>query len=378
MESLLMTQYLSVDPLDPEPALLEVAATALREGGIVAFPTETVYGLGALAADERAAERLSMIKERPPDKPFSVLIADPEDLTKLVEGLPPHAQTLIERYWPGPLTLVLPVQPGSERTVGVRLPAAPIARHLVRLAGGPLLAPSANPSSRPPATTADEVRSYFDGRIDVVIDGGPATLMQASTVVRVDERGYEVLRTGIITPEMVHQQIAGRTILFVCTGNTCRSPMAVALFRKHLAGKVGKPAEDLEELGYRILSAGTSGMSGLPASRHAVEVMTERGCDLSRHLSRALTEDLLLQADRVYAMTHGHLETVSFLLSLSSSEASSTSELPYRGWRPASAPILALLSAEDILDPIGSDLDAYRACADQIETAVKHIIEGTA
>lgn len=337
-----------------EPALDE-AARILREGGIVAFPTETVYGLAANAANPSALERLKALKDRPPASPFSHHISRKEDLPGLVDRIPPRAERLIARYWPGPLTLVL--DDGKGRTVGVRHPAHAVARALLARAGVPVVAPSANLRGDTPAATADEVLQAFEGRIDAVVDGGPADLKQASTVVRVRGCGFQVLREGIITEADVRALLSA-TLLFVCTGNSCRSPMAEGLLKKALADRCGVLPEALEDQGFRILSAGVSALPGAPATAEAIGVMADRGVDLRPHVATPLTPRLVQQASAIYAMAPRHVEA---LLEI----------------EPEGRGKIRLLDPEErpIADPIGGPLVEYRVCADHIERCVKAIAD---
>ncbi|MEM7232633.1 MAG: L-threonylcarbamoyladenylate synthase [Planctomycetota bacterium] len=352
-----MTRYLTVDPESPSPEALSEAGQVLRDGGIVAFPTETVYGLAAAAPDAAAVARLREIKDRP-DEPFTYLVPNVAVVEALVGSIPPRAQALANRYWPGPLTLILPTgeaEGEAGESLGTRVPASAVALGLLTAAESLLVAPSANPRAKPPATTADEVREYFDGEIDLVLDGGPVTLKESSTIVQFTSDGYSVLREGIITTEMVHQLVSGKTLLFVCTGNTCRSPMAAELFRKHLAEKIGKGVEELPELGFRIESAGIFATWGSRASEGAKNAMKERGCDLDTHISQPLTRELLGEADRVFALTQSHLDNLV-------------------GLEPGVRPRAQLLAERSIPDPIGGPDQVYRECADVIEDAVKEIV----
>ncbi|MBI4600474.1 MAG: threonylcarbamoyl-AMP synthase [Planctomycetes bacterium] len=355
-----MTLYVQVPPRDFDPELLREPAEILRAGGVVAFPTETVYGIGASSKVPDAVQRLAQLKRRPEGKPFSFHLASVEGIAEVAEEIPPVARTLLKRYCPGPITLVVPTGKGGERRmVGVRVPANEIARTLIELAGAPLLVPSANPSGEPPAVCAEDVSRYFGDQLDAIVDGGAVLLKQASTVVQVDEKGYEVLREGFITREMIHQLLEGRRILFVCTGNTCRSPMAVELYRRQLAARLGKSVDDLSEMGYRVASAGTFAVWGARASENAQRVLAERGYDLSGHVSQPLTPDLLAGADRVLALGHSHHQIVERMLE----------ELP-----PEKRPRLEMLTEEGILDPVGGEIETYRACAAEIEKAVLRLL----
>ena len=167
------------DKMPVREELLEEAARILREGGLVAFPTETVYGLGGNALDADASRKIYAAKGRPSDNPLIVHIAGIEELAPLVEEIPESARRLAEAYWPGPMTMILkksasiPAETsGGLDTVAIRMPADPVANALIRLAGVPVAAPSANTSGRPSPTTAEHVIQDMDGRIDVILDGG--------------------------------------------------------------------------------------------------------------------------------------------------------------------------------------------------------------
>lgn len=187
---------------------LDVAATILREGGLVAFPTETVYGLGAHARDSAAVRRVFAAKGRPADNPLIVHLADPHDLPDVAREVPPSAAGLAARFWPGPLTLVLDavddlpaVTTGGHPTVGVRVPDHPVALRLLAAAGVPVAAPSANRSGRPSPTTAAHVVADLGDRVDAVVDGGPAGVGLESTVVDARTSAPIVLREGAVTRE---------------------------------------------------------------------------------------------------------------------------------------------------------------------------------
>lgn len=200
---------------------VERAAEILREGGLVAFPTETVYGLGALALDPEAVERIFAAKGRPHSDPLILHVGDEAWVRDLVRELPPVAETLMEAFWPGPLTLVLPksahvpdlVTAGLD-SVAVRMPAHPVALELIRWVGQPVAAPSANLFSRPSPTTAAHVLQDLDGRIDAVLDGGPTDVGVESTVL--DLRGDEpvILRPGGVTRADL-ERVLGRSVQLV-------------------------------------------------------------------------------------------------------------------------------------------------------------------
>lgn len=200
------------DRLCPQDEELMKAAEILRKGGLVAFPTETVYGLGANALDEEAAKRIYAAKGRPSDNPLIAHIADRAGLEPLVACVPEAGRKLMEAFWPGPLTMIFPKSSrvpygttGGLDTVAVRMPSDPVASRLIALAGVPVAAPSANTSGRPSPTTADHVWEDMNGRIEMIIDGGPVGIGVESTIVDVTGEVPMLLRPGAITMEMLRE-----------------------------------------------------------------------------------------------------------------------------------------------------------------------------
>lgn len=200
------TLYLSAK----DPGCAETAAEIIRRGGLVAIPTETVYGLGANGLDETAVARIFEAKGRPQDNPLILHVAAPEEMEAICHDIPESAYALARAYWPGPLTMVLPVRDCVPRrttagldTVAVRCPDCDITREIIRLSGVPIAAPSANLSGKPSTTTAEHVRHDHDGRIDAIVDGGPCRVGVESTIVDLTEDRPRLLRPGGITPEQL-------------------------------------------------------------------------------------------------------------------------------------------------------------------------------
>jgi L-threonylcarbamoyladenylate synthase len=210
------TDRIALDPARPDPAALARAAATLARGGLVAFPTETVYGLGALALDPAAVARIFAAKGRPPSNPVIVHVHRRELARELADPFPPLAEALADAFWPGPLTIVVPrssrvpdVVTAAGPTVALRSPAHPVALALLEALGAPIAAPSANPSSSISPTSAEHVLAGLDGRIDLVLDAGPCPLGIESTVVDATTGAPRVLRPGSIGREAL-EAVAAR------------------------------------------------------------------------------------------------------------------------------------------------------------------------
>ncbi|HYS17831.1 MAG TPA: L-threonylcarbamoyladenylate synthase [Candidatus Binatia bacterium] len=194
----------AVDPVAPPRATLRAAADILRAAGVVAFPTETFYGLAAAALDPASVKRIFELKGRPESKPLLVLV-DSVAMAETVAHVTAPARDLMARYWPGALTLVLPARAhvpsgvtAGTGTLGLRLSPHPVARGLVELLGEPVTAPSANPHGLAPPTTAAGVLAYFSDGIDLVLDGGPTPGCEASTVLDMTVEPPQILRQGAV------------------------------------------------------------------------------------------------------------------------------------------------------------------------------------
>ena len=341
------------------------AVQALAEGKLVAVPTETVYGLACSALNERAVARLALLKQRSSEHPFALAIKSADDAQDYVPCLSPLAARLTRRCWPGPVTLVLDSDhpdsllgqlPKSVRdavipngSVGLRVPAHDALLSILRLTAGPLVLTSANVPGEPDAVNAADVARMIGDDIDLILDDGQSKFGQPSSVVRVGQSKLALLRSGVINDQVL-KRLASHLIIFVCTGNTCRSPMAEALMRQRIANRLQCSINDLEDRNVMIMSAGIAASAGGRASPESVQLMQERGIDINLHESQPLSERLVRFADLILTMTRGHREAI------------------IQQW-PDAAPRTKLLCRDhgDVSDPIGGPIDRYRRCADQIE-----------
>ncbi|MEG1139552.1 MAG: L-threonylcarbamoyladenylate synthase [Lachnospiraceae bacterium] len=229
-----------------DKSVIEEAGAIIRAGGLVAFPTETVYGLGADALQPKASEKIYAAKGRPSDNPLIVHIADFKDLNKIVREVPGRARILAERFWPGPLTMILnkservPLETtGGLETVGIRMPNNNIALELIRAGGGYIAAPSANTSGKPSPTIASHVEEDLNGKIPLILDGGPVGIGIESTIVDLTLDAPQILRPGYVTPQMLEEALGEVVIIDpAISGQEVKGrPKAPGMKYKHYAPK---------------------------------------------------------------------------------------------------------------------------------------------
>jgi len=322
------------------------AARAIAADALVVVPTETVYGVAADPRREASVQRLVALKGSPNDRPFTHHIATLEDAACLARPLPAPARRLTARYWPGPLTLVVPARAGGE--VGLRMPAHDFARRVIAAVGPSLYLTSVNRAGEPPLVTPDAIAAGFGDAIDLLFDTGPPPLKVSSTVARIAGHRIEVLREGILTRDEI-LAVAAATVVFVCTGNTCRSPLAEALARRLAADRLGVEPHEVATRGLRFVSAGLAATFGEAASEGALMAASEVGCSLTGHASQGLTPELVDQAAVVFCMTAAHAARVVALV-------------------PAAATKVTTLrpDGDDIADPFGGSPALYRQARDEI------------
>ncbi len=348
------TKVLRVNPALPEPERIAEAAHIIRQGGLVIFPTETVYGIAADANNPKAVERLNIVKHRQDGKRYSILIPQRSILDNYSYYDKPDLFKVIDKYWPGPLTVIIPSKEAGE-TIGIRMPDHTVALRLVEESGCTVAAPSANLEGKKAPVNIEEALEDLDGLVDLALDGGPVDFGISSTIVDFTKQKPIVIREGVITQPDIDRTVNKKSVLFVCTGNSCRSVMAEYLLKAKLRGR-----DDVE-----VHSAGTSVLFNTPASFETISVLRQKGIDAISHQSRAVGRTMLRKADLIITMTRSHrmqvLDRVPFV---------EKRVYLLKEFAPHS------VSADlDVQDPIGQSHAAYEECLSTIEEAIEKIVE---
>lgn len=349
------------------------AREILRDGGLVVLPTETVYGAAGLLTHEGARRRLSELRGGTQGSPFTLHLARAQDALQYLGDVGEYGRRLMRKLWPGPVGLIFDVPAERRREVArilkvdesdiydgesvtLRYPDHIVTNDVIVALDAPVVMTVAGTQSGGPSFSAERMAEELGERVGLILNVGPTKYSKPSTILKVGADGYEIVRPGVYD-ERIIERLLRTTILFVCSGNTCRSPMAEAITRRILSEKLAVPEPELEKKGVSVVSAGSFAMPGSRATPQAVEAVRDLGADLSHHRSRPLTVELIHQADMIFTMGRNHAMAVAALVPSASDKVDTLDPLG------------------DIDDPIGSDVTVYQDLAGQLRGLIERRLQ---
>ncbi|MFH1503768.1 MAG: L-threonylcarbamoyladenylate synthase [Candidatus Omnitrophota bacterium] len=294
-----------IDPNNIDYSLIKKTADFLRQGKLAAFPTETVYGIGCRADKRDAVSRLYAVKKRPQDKPFAIALSQAQNsIDNYFLTLTPFGHRLIEKFWPGPLTIIY-YTPKNQK-IGIRVPSHIVANEILKELNLAVYLPSANISGEKEAVSALEVEKVFDGKVDLLVDSGVNAHSQPSTIVDLTYNPFKIVREGVISEKEVVSSFVRKRILFICDNGSFCSPIARFLLEKYLS--MERVHFDIR---YEIISRGISVSERTGTDERMVSILKEKeDLDLSGSLAKALSKLDVLSSDLIFTMNDSQSERI--------------------------------------------------------------------
>ncbi|MHB2148034.1 L-threonylcarbamoyladenylate synthase [Calditrichota bacterium LG25] len=368
-------EYYKINPQKPDLKIIKRTIEVLKNGGVIVYPTNTLYGLGVDAFNFKALERLFVVKHRSPNQPISLMVASLEQLEQLFAVMEPREKQILQKILPGKFTVILRSKfkknlahfasgPQADK-VGFRVAELPFNQKLLLKFGNPITSTSANISGKPNAATVQEIIAQFGDRLDLILDAGPAPDLKGSTIIDMTKRPYLILREGsvkkskvekIFAPEKVLKRKTKFVITFVCTGNICRSPMAAGILKEFITKTKFKNV-------VKIQSAGTLSLTVGPAHPSAVLTARKQGINISGHKAQTISARIMKESDLVIALAMNHYEFLRTHFPEHSEKI-----ILLKSWRRPS-PIVN----PSVPDPIGHEQEFFDQVFNEIKREIKRI-----
>jgi L-threonylcarbamoyladenylate synthase len=364
--------FIKIDPVNPVLASIKQAAQVIRSGGVIVYPTDTLYGFGIDLNNQLALEKLTLLKGRQAQKPLSVLINSQSQLEGLTGPLNSNETLCFTKLLPGKITILLPRRITAPidilnryDRIGVRYPVSKICTLLINEIGFPISSTSVNLSGQANLKSAEDIRDVFGKRVDLILDAGPVKSTRGSTILDCSFFPPQLVRTGEVSANQIGRILGTQIrplpnkfiILFICSGNICRSPMAEGILKRVLRKTKYKDRVEVK-------SAGTLKIENAHAAIESIEIAGQYDVPLAQHRSRALNRELLSEADLVFCMSMNHLNYIN-----SHFPEFKDKVFLLKQWHEKKK-----LSNPSIADPIGHNLDFFKKTFNQIYIEIMRVL----
>lgn len=373
-------KYFKINAQNPDTKIIKEAVRCLNKGGLIIYPTDTLYGVGVDVYNRKAVNKLFLVKRRDMRRPVSIMLSSLQQIKEIFGFSPSHIKEDIEKIMPGRCTAIInnafqkkiPIfenvdNPGSYiEKVGIRIPSNPASSALAYLFDSPISCTSANISGKENTFSIENIIAQFGNVIDLILDAGPIPFSKGSTIIDFTRDPYFILRDGDVSEKKLislfgRNKITRRknkfVITFVCSGNICRSPMAEALLKKMLKSTKYKHIVD-------VLSAGTLSIPISSAHDYAIRICDENGIDVTRHFSQPINDELVRSSDIIFCMAQNHYSYI-----INQFPEYKNKVVLLKQWKSSKE-----ISIPSVADPIGHDFSFFKSTYQEIHTELKRTL----